>query len=97
VFFDQEWAVTLVDRAVATLAGEETDAGRSGQFAILKPWLLGEVTSLSQADAAQRLGLSEGAVKVAIHRLRKNKSHRPPVTRLLHFYCTDEKTLENHW
>ena len=33
--------------------------------------MLGEVESLSQADAARRLGLTEGAAKVAIHRLRK--------------------------
>jgi hypothetical protein len=37
----------------------------------LKPWLLGEVPCLSPADAARRLNLSEGAVKVAVHRLRK--------------------------
>lgn len=70
-FFDRQWAVTLVDRAVASLAAEEADAGRSTHFAALKPWLLGEVESLSQADAANQLGLSEGAVKVAVHRLRK--------------------------
>jgi len=32
---------------------------------------MGEVPSLSQADAARELGLSEGAVKVAVHRLRR--------------------------
>jgi len=32
---------------------------------------LGEVPALSQAGAARELGLSEGAVKVAVHRLRK--------------------------
>ena len=70
-FFDRQWAVTLVDRAVGTLGAEEVRAGRGGQFAVLKPWLSGEVPALSQADAGQQLGLSEGAVKVAVHRLRK--------------------------
>lgn len=32
---------------------------------------MGEVPALSQAGAARELGLSEGAVKVAVHRLRK--------------------------
>ena len=44
---------------------------KAGQSQTLKPRPLGEVDSLSQAEAARRLGLTEGAAKVAIHRLRK--------------------------
>jgi DNA-directed RNA polymerase specialized sigma24 family protein len=69
--FDRQWALTLVERALNGLAGEFAAAGKAEQFETLKPWLLGEVESLSQADAARRLGLTEGAAKVAIHRLRK--------------------------
>jgi RNA polymerase sigma-70 factor (ECF subfamily) len=70
-FFDRQWATSLVDRAVAALSAEAVTAGKGDQLAALKPWLLGEVPELSQADAARQLGLSEGAVKVAVHRLRK--------------------------
>ena len=45
--------------------------GKPEQFETLKPWLLGEVDSLSQPAAASRLGMTEGAAKVAIHRLRR--------------------------
>ena len=69
--FDRQWALTLVERALDILASEFTASGKAEQFDTLKPWLLGEVESLSQADAARRLGLTEGAAKVAIHRLRK--------------------------
>jgi RNA polymerase sigma-70 factor (ECF subfamily) len=69
--FDRQWALTLVERALNLLAGEFAAAGKGEHFDTLKPWLLGEVESLSQADAARRLGLTEGAAKVAIHRLRK--------------------------
>jgi RNA polymerase sigma-70 factor (ECF subfamily) len=69
--FDRQWAVTLVERALDVLAAELASAGKGEQFDTLKPWLLGEVESLSQADAARRLGMTEGAAKVAIHRLRK--------------------------
>ena len=69
--FDRQWALTLVERALNVLAGEFAAADKAEQFDTLKPWLLGEVESLSQADAARRLGLTEGAAKVAIHRLRK--------------------------
>ncbi len=69
--FDRQWAQTIVERALNTLAGEFAAAGKAEQFDTLKPWLLGEIESMSQADAALRLGLTEGAAKVAIHRLRK--------------------------
>jgi len=69
--FDRQWAVTLVERALDVLAADLASAGKAEHFDMLKPWLLGELDSLSQADAARQLGLTEGAAKVAIHRLRK--------------------------
>jgi RNA polymerase sigma factor (sigma-70 family) len=69
--FDRQWAETLVKRAIDVLTEESSTAGKSAQFDALKPWLLGEVPSLSQTAVGEELGLSEGAVKVAVHRLRK--------------------------
>jgi RNA polymerase sigma-70 factor (ECF subfamily) len=60
-----------MDRALRTVAEEFKSAGKQDQFDALKPWLVGETAALSQADAAHQLSLNEGAVKVAIHRLRK--------------------------
>jgi DNA-directed RNA polymerase specialized sigma24 family protein len=70
-YFDQQWATALVNRSAATLGKEAEAEGKGDQFAMLKPWLIGEVPALSQADAARALSTSEGAVKVAIHRLRR--------------------------
>ena len=70
-FFDRQWALTILDRALAALATEHNAAGKSAQFETLKPWLTGDTEKLSQAEAAHRLDVNEGAVKVAIHRLRK--------------------------
>jgi RNA polymerase sigma-70 factor (ECF subfamily) len=70
IFFDREWAVTLVNRAVEILACEQATSGRAEEFAVLKPWLLGEIRS-TQAEAARRLGWTENAVRVAVHRLRR--------------------------
>ncbi len=69
--FDRHWAQTLVERAINQLANEFTAANKAEQFQALKPWLLGNVEALSQAETARSLGLTEGAIKVAIHRLRK--------------------------
>lgn len=70
-FFDREWALAVMARALEVLRKEFADGGKSEQFETLKPWLMGESAAMSQADAARHLGLSEGAVKVVIHRLRK--------------------------
>ena len=66
--FDREWAMAVIGRALEAVEREQNS---SAQFAVLKPWLSGGAVDLSQAEAAAELGLSEGAVKVAIHRLRK--------------------------
>ena len=69
--FDRKWALTVLDRALAALAEEYKTGGKAGQFEVLKPWLTGDSGGSTQAEAAQRLEMSEGAVKVAIHRLRR--------------------------
>ena len=69
--FDREWAMTVLDRALKALALEQSSAGKTRDFETLKPWLTGESAAQSQAEAAHELGLTEGAVKVAIHRLRR--------------------------
>jgi RNA polymerase sigma-70 factor (ECF subfamily) len=73
--FDHKWALTLLDRALAALAQEYKEAGKSVQFEALKPWLSGDSGSVSQAEAARQMEMSEGAVKVAIHRLRRRLRH----------------------
>ena len=69
--FDREWALTVLERGFAVLAGESEAAGNRREYETLKPWLTGEWTGLSQADAARQLGMTENAVRVAIHRLRR--------------------------
>ncbi len=67
--FDRKWALIVLARALDVLATEH--AAERERFEALKPWLTGDAGNLSQAEAAQKLGLNEGAVKVAIHRLRR--------------------------
>ena len=63
--------MAIVEHALAVLAEEAATAGTSEQFAVLKAWLsFGDIPG-SQSEAAVRLGINEGAVKVAVHRLRK--------------------------
>jgi RNA polymerase sigma-70 factor (ECF subfamily) len=72
--FDRHWALTVIARALNIVEAELREAGKGAHFDTLKPWLSGSADSASestQADAAQSLGISDGAVKVAIHRLRR--------------------------
>ena len=69
--FDYQWALNLMGRALSKLESEFAKGQRQTHFEKLKPWLVGLNDSLSQQKVGSQLGLSEGAVKVAIHRLRK--------------------------
>jgi len=69
--FDRQWALTVLARALGRLEAEMRADGKSGHFDVLKPWLAADGDSTPQSDAAEKLGLSVEAIKVAIHRLRK--------------------------
>ena len=68
--FDKHWALTLLDRALRELRAEYEGDGRGAVFETLKGCLTTVPEARPHADLAAALGLSEGAVKVAIHRLR---------------------------
>lgn len=70
-WFDRQWALAVMDRGLSGVESEFEKAGKARQFEVLKPWLIGETETLSQADAAKELNWTETAVKVAVHRLRK--------------------------
>jgi RNA polymerase sigma factor (sigma-70 family) len=69
--FDRQWALAILDRALAFLAREHESSGKLELFQTLKPWLTGDTENIPQAVAAEKLGLTDTAVKVAIHRLRR--------------------------
>lgn len=69
--FDREWAVALLAKVIERLHAEYEGEGRGKQFAELKVFLTAGKGALSHAEAARALGLDEGAVRVAVHRLRK--------------------------
>jgi len=68
--FDREWALETLAGALQTLHDEMEQADKSEQFDALKGSLTGEDDS-PRKEIAARLDMSEGAVKVALHRLRR--------------------------
>jgi RNA polymerase sigma-70 factor (ECF subfamily) len=69
--YERRWALALLEQALARLRQETADAGKERLFESLKGALAGEGPHESYARIAEGLGLSEQAVKVAVHRLRR--------------------------
>ncbi|MFM7101610.1 MAG: RNA polymerase sigma factor, partial [Verrucomicrobiota bacterium] len=71
--FDREWALDLMRRALEQVEAEYASDGRGPLFTALKPWLGGDVpTGAGESGTRGSLpGLSAGAWKVAVHRLRR--------------------------
>ena len=68
--FDRQWALTLLDRVLQRVSDEHASSGRAALFTQLKGFLTGDGAG-PYADIATSLRMSEGAVKVAVHRLRR--------------------------
>ncbi|MGD0813841.1 MAG: sigma-70 family RNA polymerase sigma factor [Verrucomicrobiota bacterium] len=69
--FDKQWALTLLDLTVNRLRAEFAAAGKPSDFEALKGCLMAAHGAIDYAIVASRLGMNEGAARVAVHRLRK--------------------------
>ncbi|NLE37726.1 MAG: sigma-70 family RNA polymerase sigma factor [Pirellulaceae bacterium] len=68
--FERQWALALLEHVLSRLESEMASDGRSPLFDALKD-TLGGGRSATHAAIAAELGMTEGAVKVAAHRLRR--------------------------
>jgi RNA polymerase sigma factor (sigma-70 family) len=69
--YEQSWAVTLIEQALASLRQEYSAADNARLFEELKGFIWGDKSTASYAEIASQVNLTEGAVKVAVHRLRQ--------------------------
>lgn len=69
--FDRRWALVLLDRVLHDLDREYAAKNKRRTFELLKPFLTAEGSSAARRAAADALRMTEGAVNVALHRLRK--------------------------
>ena len=68
--YERQWALTLLDHALAMLREEFTAAGQARQFNHLRGFLTTEAAQGSYAATAAELGMTTGAMASAVHRLR---------------------------
>lgn len=71
LLFERRWAQSLVDQVMRRLSQEYRAADKAGVFEHLRGFLTGEIGPGMYEEAASGLGMSDGAVKVAVHRLRR--------------------------
>jgi RNA polymerase sigma-70 factor (ECF subfamily) len=69
--YERQWCLTLLAGVVGDLRQEYAASGRERVFERLKDYLTAGESAAPYADAARELAMAEGAVKVAVHRLRR--------------------------
>lgn len=69
--FDRQWALTLLDLSLRRLEAEYASQGKTDEFTRLKGCLTAAHGTMDYGALSIELGLSEGATRVAVHRLRK--------------------------
>jgi RNA polymerase sigma factor (sigma-70 family) len=69
--FEKQWALTLLQRVVDQLGAEYTRKGKGDLFEQSRRFLVTSSTEISYTETAKSLNMSEGALRVAVHRLRE--------------------------
>lgn len=69
--FERRWALTLLGEVLQRMEADYRQDGKAELFTALYPLLAGERERLAYSEEAHRLGMSEGALRVAVHRLRE--------------------------
>jgi hypothetical protein len=76
--YERQWALTLLDIVLGRLRREYADAAREDLFVGLKETLAGGRSGVPYRELAARMEMSEGAVRVAAHRLRRRYRELTP-------------------
>ena len=69
--FERRWAMTILGRALKRLKQASGEDGSDQRYELLKPYLVGEEPRRPYRETAARLGMTEVALRSAVHRLRK--------------------------
>jgi RNA polymerase sigma-70 factor (ECF subfamily) len=91
--FDRAWALALLEGVLAELRREYEDSGRGATFEVLKGVLTDGRPPAPQAELARRLGTTEAAVQVAVHRLRRR--YRDAVRAAIAATVADEAEVDD--
>jgi RNA polymerase sigma factor (sigma-70 family) len=93
LLFDRKWALMVVREATGLLQAEYEKQDKNRLFVALSPYLQGNVSLRSYAEVGKLLGLSEGAVKVAVYRLRQR--YRELLRAVVAHTVTDPREIDD--
>ena len=91
--YERDWVLGIIGRVLDQLRAEQTTAGQGARFDQLSAHLMAKETSVSHADLGIQLGLSEGAVRIAIYRLRQ-RSQQLLKSEILKVVSTPEEVTD---
>lgn len=69
--YHREWALTVLERVLSRLREAYETRGKGAVFDAMKGFLDGSAGDESRAERAEKLGMADGAFRVALHRLRE--------------------------
>jgi RNA polymerase sigma-70 factor (ECF subfamily) len=69
--FEKSWALTVLERTMASLRADSARRGKEDVFDHLKVYLTTEKDEIPYKDMAEELDMTEGSIRVAVHRLRR--------------------------
>jgi RNA polymerase sigma-70 factor (ECF subfamily) len=69
--FERSWALTALEKTMGRLEADLASVNKRELFDALRVYLCGQTTNVPYRDVAAKLNMTEGAVKVAVHRLRR--------------------------
>jgi RNA polymerase sigma-70 factor (ECF subfamily) len=69
--YDRAWAVVVLEHVILRLRDEHSTEGKASLYEKLRPFLMMGKSEIPYGRAASELKMSEGAVRVAVHRLRR--------------------------
>lgn len=70
-FFQRQWALAVLDQVLSRLRTEYIEGSKAKLYETIEPYLTQEAHSGDYGKASHELGMTEGAVRVAVHRLRR--------------------------
>jgi RNA polymerase sigma-70 factor (ECF subfamily) len=68
--YERRWGMTVMERAMERLRAETMESGHPERFDALREYLTGTEPRVAYEETAVALGMSENALKAAVHRFR---------------------------
>jgi len=69
--FERQWALAVLDQVLGRLGGEYIQSGKLKLYEAIEPCLTSGAGAIDYAQVSRELAMTEGAVRVAVHRLRR--------------------------